>query len=100
MGAPMLPSHGATRPGGQGADEHGCFADGGYSWCEATNQCQRPWEADCPSSDDGNGVAIPRDCTSWNDGCNTCMVRDGQIGGCTEMFCARQGNPFCTAYAD
>ena len=44
--------------------------------------------------------AIPRDCTSWNDGCNTCMVRGGRTAGCTEMMCFRQGTPFCAAYTD
>ena len=42
----------------------------------------------------------PRDCTSWNDGCNTCSVRGGAIGGCTMMMCLRAGNPFCAAFAD
>ena len=39
-------------PGGQGADKHGCVTDGGYRWCEATKQCQRPWEhGGCPEDD-------------------------------------------------
>ena len=25
-------------------DEHGCIASAGYSWCAATQQCERPWE--------------------------------------------------------
>jgi cytosine/adenosine deaminase-related metal-dependent hydrolase len=25
-------------------DAHGCIASAGYSWCERTNQCERPWE--------------------------------------------------------
>ena len=32
-------------------------------------------------------VAIPEGCTSWFDGCNTCTVKDGEIGGCTKMAC-------------
>jgi hypothetical protein len=35
-------------PGGQGSDQHGCVLDGGYSWCESSQKCIRPWEEDCP----------------------------------------------------
>lgn len=26
---------------GRERDEHGCLGSGGYSWCPATNQCER-----------------------------------------------------------
>lgn len=29
---------------GDDADEHGCRASAGYLWCEATGECERPWE--------------------------------------------------------
>lgn len=29
---------------GADRDEHGCIVSAGYSWCESTNQCERPWE--------------------------------------------------------
>lgn len=32
-------------------DEHGCVPDGGYSWCEALQQCIRPWETNCTSTE-------------------------------------------------
>ncbi len=32
-------------------------------------------------------VEVSKDCTSWFDGCNTCLVTDGVIGGCTKMMC-------------
>lgn len=35
-------------------------------------------------------VAIPEGCVSWFDGCNTCTVKDGAIGGCTKMACKSQ----------
>ena len=38
---------------------------------------------------------IPVDCTSWFDGCNTCMVKDGQLGGCTKMHCETYEEPKC-----
>ena len=25
-------------------DPHGCIPSAGYLWCQATNQCERPWE--------------------------------------------------------
>jgi hypothetical protein len=31
-------------------DEHGCVPDGGYQWCEALQECIRPWETNCTSS--------------------------------------------------
>jgi len=34
---------------GSQRDDHGCVLDGGYSWCEQTNSCIRPWETDCIS---------------------------------------------------
>ena len=30
--------------------DHGCVGHGGYSWCEALNECVRPWETDCPDT--------------------------------------------------
>merc|ERR1712115_371136 len=31
-------------------DENGCLASAGFSWCEATQKCQRFWEEPCASS--------------------------------------------------
>lgn len=28
-------------------DEHGCVPDGGYTWCDASQKCIRPWEENC-----------------------------------------------------
>jgi len=38
---------------------------------------------------------IPRDCISWYDGCNTCMVNDGVLGACSRMMCFREDAPRC-----
>lgn len=35
---PVVPIVGGDR------DTHGCIGSAGYSWCQATNQCERPWE--------------------------------------------------------
>lgn len=29
---------------GSDSDEYGCIGSAGYSWCERTQQCERPWE--------------------------------------------------------
>lgn len=29
---------------GGDVDEHGCKGSAGYTWCERTAQCERPWE--------------------------------------------------------
>ena len=29
---------------GNDKDIHGCIPSAGYSWCERTKQCERPWE--------------------------------------------------------
>lgn len=40
-------------------------------------------------------------CTSYFDGCNTCSVKDGELGACTEMACmGEQKAPRCLAYVD
>lgn len=45
---------------------------------------------------------IPQNCTSWFDGCNTCMVENGEITGCTRMACAPQDmeEPECLAFTE
>ena len=40
----------------------------------------------------------PPNCASWFDGCNTCLIRDGNIYGCSMMMCFRQGNPHCLSF--
>ena len=40
--APSEPQ--ANAPIGSDRDEHGCIASAGYSWCAATDSCERPWE--------------------------------------------------------
>ena len=44
---------------------------------------------------------IPRECSSWYDGCNTCGVDQnlGQATMCTMMFCDEPALPECRAFA-
>lgn len=36
-------------PLGNQIDEHNCFLDGGYTWCDSTQKCSRPWIEPCPT---------------------------------------------------
>ena len=87
---------------GSQRDSHGCSLDGGYRWCDSLNRCVRPWITPCalatPAPTPVPGpvpVAVPNDCSVWFDGCNHCMVRDGQIVGCTRMMCVTSRTPHC-----
>jgi len=42
--------------------------------------------------------SIPLNCISWYDGCNTCQVNNGLIGGCTRLMCFREDNPYCLSF--
>jgi|GEM_PF-5764415 len=43
---------------------------------------------------------IPEGCVSWFDGCNTCTVKDGEVGACTKMSCkATTADSKCQAFA-
>jgi len=45
-----------------------------------------------------NPDIIPPSCISWFDGCNTCTVNTGVLGGCTRMMCFREDNPHCLSF--
>ena len=74
-----------------GADYvNNCLVSAGYVWCEILGKCLRTWEQACE---------YPSNCLTWNDGCNTCQLVEGEegmvLGGCTEMLCFQQGMPYC-----
>ena len=41
---------------------------------------------------------IPTHCASWFDGCNTCNVHNGILGGCTRIMCFREDTPHCLSF--
>ena len=43
-------------------------------------------------------TTIPNNCISWYDGCNTCQVNNGIIGGCTRLMCFREGWRHCLSF--
>ena len=47
-----------------------------------------------------NHERIPRNCIIWYNGCNTCMVNNGHIGPCTDMFCVTEDPVRCLRYSN
>ena len=47
-----------------------------------------------------NNERIPSNCIIWYNGCNTCMVNNGQIGTCTDMFCIEEDPVRCLRYGN
>lgn len=43
LSACAAPPNQQSAVGGE-RDAHGCYPSAGYSWCEATQRCERPWE--------------------------------------------------------
>jgi hypothetical protein len=41
---------------------------------------------------------IPNWCNLWYDGCNNCVVLNGQIQGCTKMMCFTEDTPRCLSF--
>ncbi|MEA2112767.1 MAG: hypothetical protein U9P50_02220 [Patescibacteria group bacterium] len=48
--APLDPAAPETPLVGGDRDEHGCIGSAGYSWCEAKEECLRPWEEEWDES--------------------------------------------------
>ena len=42
--APAPPPTATPAMPGSDRDAHGCIGSAGYSWCESTGKCERPWE--------------------------------------------------------
>jgi hypothetical protein len=75
-------------PGSQ-TDTHGCVSDGGYTWCESTQQCQRAWETVCEDTTTSFCQSSPpQTCRSIcpQPSCqpNQCAMR---YDGCCATFC-------------
>lgn len=43
---------------------------------------------------------IPLGCIIWYDGCNTCVVNQGNIGVCTRLMCFHEDYPRCLRYSN
>lgn len=79
-------------PGGT-ADQHGCVLDGGYSWCESSQRCIRPWEEDCVTESETNfcpnsNIQMCRmTCTEPVCPSGKCAMR---ISNCCDYICSEQ----------
>jgi hypothetical protein len=49
---------------GADRDRHGCIGSAGYSWCDRTQQCERPWELATRQGFEANGEGFSRFCSS------------------------------------
>lgn len=49
---------------GSDRDEHGCIPSAGYSWCERTSQCERPWELAEQHGFENTSEAFKRFCSA------------------------------------
>ena len=78
-------------PPGGAADQHGCVLDGGYSWCESSQRCIRPWEEECVTESETNfcsnsNIQMCRmACTDPVCPSGQCAMR---IGNCCDYTCS------------
>merc|ERR1711939_768124 len=65
-------------------------------------ECLIPLRTACKSFLQKNSkskpVEIPKDCTSWFDGCNVCTANKGKKTGCSKKICNRDEKAFCKAF--
>ena len=86
-----------------------CIESGCNSWFDGCNTCDlidesctekvchERKESRCLESDSENND-IPSNCLTWYDGCNTCTVNNGEIQGCTMMYCFTINEPYCQTF--
>tara|TARA_B110000858_G_C17786739_1_gene467650 strand:- start:921 stop:1940 length:1020 start_codon:yes stop_codon:yes gene_type:complete len=75
-------------PGSQ-TDSHNCALDGGYSWCDETTSCIRPWETECNDINVDYCIDSPEQycrmaCDEPKCASNKCAMR---TGNCCEYTC-------------
>lgn len=58
------------------AEQHGCSASAGYSYCESLQKCIRPFDENCPVDGDGFHGEMTFECTSGQCSDLTCNVYD------------------------
>ncbi len=72
---------------GNDADEHGCIASAGYSWCGEKQKCLRIWEETCNSdtNNPNSQIANPASINCIDNGGTLDIIdtNEGQIGMCT-----------------
>ena len=84
------------------------MANGGVLGGCTKKYCHKKGAAYCKRYKDGmtcTGVhrcSPPKDCVTFNDGCNSCGANNGQLTFCTMMYCEPEytRQPYCTAFKD
>jgi hypothetical protein len=66
--AACAPSTSATTDAAVGSDRdaHGCIPSAGYSWCEHTQGCERPWELASQKGFTSSAQHFARFCSTGN----------------------------------
>lgn len=54
----------SPQPPGADRDAHGCIPSAGYTWCAATNKCERPWELAKEKAFDNSAEAFDKFCAN------------------------------------
>jgi len=81
-----------------------CVQTMGPMIADAPGQCREPCNGGEQRNQYGDCIVqniptIPNNCVTWNDGCNTCQVRNGRADICTLMYCFRQAEPYCMHFS-
>jgi hypothetical protein len=50
------------------------------------------------TTDNNTNTNIPKNCISWFDGCNNCVVENGKTTACTLMACETMQEPKCNEF--
>lgn len=58
-----VPASAEVLPGSD-RDAQGCIASAGYSWCERSGQCERPWELAAKAGFDNTAEGFDRYCAA------------------------------------
>lgn len=59
------PHHDEDHMLGSDRDAHGCIGSAGYSWCEKTHQCERPWELAKEKGFPNTRAGFETYCSNW-----------------------------------
>jgi hypothetical protein len=51
---------------GSDRDSHGCIPSAGYTWCEQTSQCERPWELAKEKGFENSAENFHAFCAGWS----------------------------------
>ena len=74
---------------GSDRDSHGCIGSAGYTWCDASQKCIRPWEENC--------TALPQTVGNGTDS-HGCNGSDGYTWCALNQKCLRAWEEKCVIF--